>query len=221
MNCALNQQFYFKTFLIALLSFLLLFSISCGKTPAEPEVVEVSEDFTESVPTATGNPATDLTNAYYRGTLSLTSHSANATSGVTKEEVENDILSQGDMILYLNITNNNLILSELYRRDIDESGLTDEQVQNNLEMNLYGGYPLQVLKSDSKYSVSDAFGSISNYGHIGKFYIEFTISGDNMSITYIDALSRDSVVDGVNYKYSYKTTYEGTLTNYTPTSSGS
>ena len=102
-----------------------MFSISCGKTPAEPEVVEVSEDFTESVPTATGNPATDLTNAYYRGTLSLTSHSVNATSGVTKEEVENDILSQGDMILYLNITNNNLILSELYRRDIDESGLTD------------------------------------------------------------------------------------------------
>ena len=72
-NCALNQQFYFKTFLITLLSFLLLFSISCGKTPAEPEGVEVSEDFTESVPTATGNPATDLTNAYYRGTLSLTS----------------------------------------------------------------------------------------------------------------------------------------------------
>ena len=76
-----------------------------------------------------------------------------------------------------------------------------------------------MLKSGSKYSVSKVYGS--NYdGSIekAKSYIEFTISGDNISITYISGVSVDYVdeVDGVNYKYSYKTTYEGTLTKYIP-----
>ena len=213
MNCALNQQFYFKTFLITLLSFLLLFSISCKKNPTEPE----SEDLTATIPTATGDPATDLTDAYYRGTLSLTSHSVNATSGVTKEELENDILSQGDMTLYLNITNNNLKYEHYYSSEVE--GLNAEQVQQTIERMLNSSAAVQLLKSGSKYSVSefvdDGFNKI-------KVYIEFTISGDNISITYIYGISTDVVddVDGTNYKYSYKTTYEGTLTNYTPTSSG-
>ena len=218
MNCALNQQFYFKTFLITLLSFLLLFSISCGETPAEPEVAEVSEDFTESVPTATGNPATDLTDAYYRGTLSLTSHSANATSGVTKEELENDITSRGDMRFLLNITNNNLKWASYYSNDVWSS--TDEEVSTYLEYDLRNSLEYQVLKSGSKYSVSKVYDGRSNYGYIEKYYIEFTISGDSISITYIEGFSMDKVVDGISNKYSYKTTYEGTLTNYTPTSSG-
>ena len=213
MNCALNQQFYFKTFLITLLSFLLLFSISCGETPAEPEVAEVSEDLTATIPTATGDPATDLTDAYYRGTISLTSHSVNATSGVTKEELENDITNGGDMIVYLNITNNNLTRAE-YSSEF--GGVTDEQAQQSLEK----GVPVQLLKSGSKYSVSEVYDG-SNYGYINKLYIEFTISGDSIFITYIVGLSMDNVEDGVNYKYSYKTTYEGTLTKYTPTTSGS
>ena len=219
MNCALNQQFYFKTFLIALLSFLLLFSISCGKTPAEPEVVEVSEDFTESVPTATGDPATDLTNAYYGGSLSLTSHSANATSGITKEELENNILSLGNKIFLLNITNNNLKWASYYSSEVE--GLPDEEVSTYLERDLGYSVESQVLKSGSKYSVSKVYdGGNYTVGYTNKLYIEFTISGDNISITYIDALSRDYELDGTNYKFSYKTTYEGTLTNYTPTSSG-
>ena len=62
----------------------------------------------------------------------------------------------------------------------------------------------------------------SNYGYINKLYIEFTISGDNISITYIVGLSTDNVGDdGVIYKYSYKATYEGTLTKYTPTTTTS
>ena len=218
MNCALNQQFYFKTFLIALLSFLLLFSISCKKNPTEPEGGEASEDLTATIPTATGDPATDLTDAYYRGTLSLTSHSVNATSGVTKEELENDILSQGDMTLYLNITNNNLKYEHYYSSEVE--GLNAEQVQQTIERMLNSSAAVQLLKSGSKYSVSefvdDGFNKI-------KVYIEFTISGDNISITYIYGISTDVVddVDGTNYKYSYKTTYEGTLTKYTPTTSGS
>ena len=216
MNCALNQQFYFKTFLIALLSFLLLFSISCGETPAEPEVAEVSEDFTESVPTATGDPATDLTDAYYRGTLSLTSYD---TSGTTKEELENNILSLGNKIFLLNITNNNLKWASYYSSEVE--GLPDEEVSTYLERDLGYSVESQVLKSGSKYSVSKVYdGGNYTVGYTNKLYIEFTISGDNISITYIDALSRDYELDGTNYKFSYKTTYEGTLTNYTPTSSG-
>ena len=215
MNCALNQQFYFKTFLITLLSFLLLFSISCGKNPAEPEGGETSEDLTATIPTATGDPATDLTDAYYRGTLSLTSHSINATSGITKEELENSILSSSNMAFYLNITNNNLTWADYHISEFEV--VTDEQVQQSLESRV----PVQLLKSGSKYSVSEVADYSSDDGYISKLYIEFTISGDNILITYIYGVSADYVVDGVNYKYSYKTTYEGTLTNYTPTSSGS
>ena len=185
-------------------------SVSCGKNPAEPDG-GVSEDLTATIPTATGDPATDLANAYYRGTLSLTSHSVNATSGVTKEELENDILSQGDMTLYLNITNNNLKWA-YYSSEVE--GLNPEQVQQSIN----SSDAVQLLKSGSKYSVSVALDYSSNGGYIEKLYIEFTISGDNISITYIYGLSVDYVdeVDGVNYKYSYKTTYEGTLTKYTP-----
>ena len=211
MNCALNQQFYFKTFLITLLSFLLLFSISCKKNPTEPE----SEDLTATIPTATGDPATDLTDAYYRGTLSLTSHSVNATSGVTKEELENSILSSSNMAFYLNITNNNLTWADYH---IDEfEVVTDEQVQQSLESRV----PVQLLKSGSKYSVSEVGDYSIDDGYINKLYIEFTISGDNILITYIYGVSVDNVEDGVNYKYSYKTTYDGTLTKYTPATSGS
>ncbi|WP_161976197.1 hypothetical protein, partial [Brachyspira catarrhinii] len=163
--------------------------------------------------TATGDPATDLTDAYYKGALSLTSHSVNATSGITKEELENAITNGGDMIIYLNITNNNLTRAE-YSSEF--GGVTDEQAQQSLE----SGVPVQLLKSGSKYSVSEVYDG-SNYGYINKLYIEFTISGDNISITYIVGLSVDNVEDGVNYKYSYKTTYEGTLTKYTPATSGS
>ena len=177
MNCALNQQFYFKTFLIALLSFLLLFSISCKKNPTEPE----SEDLTATIPTATGDPATDLTDAYYKGTLSLTSHSVNATSGVTKEELENDILSQGNKILYLNITNNNLKYEYYYSSEVE--GFNDEQVQQTIERMLNSSAAVQLLKSGSKYSVSKVYDGY-------KDYIEFTISGDNISITYIWICSR-------------------------------
>lgn len=215
MNCALNQQFSFKTFLITLLSFLLLFSISCKKNPAEPE----SEDLTATIPTATGDPATDLTDAYYKGTLSLKSYNTSATSGVTKEELENSILSGGDMIVYLNITNNNLKwVGEPYFE-----GYTNEQAQQSFESILRNSEATPVLKSGSKYSVSEvADYSSDGYININKSYIEFTISGDNISITYIVGLSTDNVGDdGVNYKYSYKTTYGGTLTKYTPAASGS
>ncbi|WP_161976112.1 hypothetical protein, partial [Brachyspira catarrhinii] len=181
---------------------------------------EVSEDFTESVPTATGDPATDLmTNAYYRGALSLTSHSANATSGTTKEDLENDILSQGDMIFLLNITNNNLKWASYYSNEVWTS--TDEEVSTYLEGDLRNSLEYQVLKSGSKYSVNKVYdGGIYTVGYTSKSYIEFTISGDNISITCIEGFSWDNVADGGNYKFSYKTTYEGTLTNYTPTTPG-
>ena len=191
----------------------MVLSVSCGKNPAEPE----SEDLTATIPTATGDPATDLTDAYYKGTLSLKSYNTSATSGVTKEELENSILSSGDIIVYLNITNNNLKwVEEPYFE-----GYTNEQAQQSFESALRNSDAVQLLKSGSKYSVSEVADYSSNGGYINKLYREFTISGDNISITYIVGLSTDNVGDdGVNYKYSYKTTYEGTLTKYTPTTSG-
>ena len=177
---------------------------------------------TATIPTATGDPATDLTDAYYRGTLSLTSHSANATSGITKEELENSILSSGGIIVYLNITNNQL---KFVSEDSNNVGsASSEHVQSILESELEKSEATPVLKSGSKYSVSELYDGSngSNYGYINKLYIEFTISGDNISITYIVGLSTDYVGDdGVNYKYSYKATYEGTLTKYTPTTTTS
>ena len=116
----------------------------------------------------------------------------------------------------MNITNNNL-------KWVDEpyfEGFTNEQAQQSFESALRKSDAVQLLKSGSKYSVSELYDG-SNYGYINKLYREFTISGDNISITYIVGLSTDNVGDdGVNYKYSYKTTYEGTLTKYTPTTSG-
>ncbi|WP_161976087.1 hypothetical protein, partial [Brachyspira catarrhinii] len=129
--------------------------------------------------TATGDPATDLTDAYYKGAISLTSHSVNATSGITKEELENSILSSSNMAFYLNITNNNLTWADYH---IDEfEVVTDEQVQQSLESRV----PVQLLKSGSKYSVSEVADYSSDEGYINKLYIEFTISGDNILITYI------------------------------------
>ena len=177
----------------------MVLSVSCGKNPTEPE----SEDLTATIPTATGDPATDLTDAYYKGTLSLKSYNTSATSGITKEELDNSISSERDMIVYLNITNNQL------------------KFVSGLESELEKSDAVQLFKSGSKYSVSEVLDYSSNGGYINKLYIEFTISGDNISITYIVGLSTDNVGDdGVNYKYSYKTTYEGTLTKYTPTTSG-
>ena len=200
--------------IIMLLSFIILFAISCKN---DDKTGGVSEDLTATIPTATGDPATDLTDAYYRGTLSLTSYDTSATSGITKEELENSILSSGDIIVYLNITNNNLKwVEEPYFEDY-----TNEQAQQSFESKLISSDAVQLLKSGSKYSVSEVADYSSNGGYINKLYIEFTISGDNISITYIVGLSTDNVGDdGVNYKYSYKTTYKGTLTKYTPTTSG-
>ena len=191
-------------------------SISCKN---EDKTGGVSEDLTVTIPTATGDPATDLTDAYYRGTLSLKSRSVNATSGITKEELENSI--SGDIIVYLNITNNNLKwVEEPYFE-----GYTNEQAQQSFESMLRDSEAVQLLKSGSKYSVSELYDGSngSNYVYINKLYREFTISGDNISITYIVGLSTDYVGedDGVIYKYSYKATYEGTLTKYTPTTTTS
>ena len=191
-------------------------SISCKN---EDKTGGVSEDLTVTIPTATGDPATDLTDAYYRGTISLTSYNTSATSGITKEELDNSISSGGDRIVYLNITNNQL---KFVSEDSNNVGsASSEHVQSILESELEKSEATPVLKSGSKYSVSELYDG-SNYGYINKLYIEFTISGDKISITYIVGLSTDNVGDdGVNYKYSYKTTYEGTLTKYTPTTTTS
>ena len=149
-----------KTILIAVLSFMLLFSVSCKN-----EDKTGGEDY--SVPTATGDPATDLTDGNYTGTLNRT-----AQVGSTTEDMPT---IDG---FYLNIAGNKA-----------ESGQLGALVNAD------------ILKSGSEYS---AYGESNEEGLITKEYIKFTVSGDNITITYIVAVS----ANGQNYKL----TYEGTLT---------
>ena len=157
-----------KTILIAVLSFMLLFSISCKNE----DKTGGGEDY--SVPTATGDPATDLTDGNYTGTLTRT-----AQVGSTTEDMPT---IDG---FYLNIAGNKA-----------ESGQLGALVNAD------------ILKSGSEYS---AYGESNEEGLITKEYIKFTVSGDNITITYIVAVS----ANGQNYKL----TYEGTLTKDTSTGS--
>ena len=120
-----------------------------------------------SVPTATGDPATDLTDANYTGTLNRTAQVGSPTEDMPTIDG-----------FYLNITGNKA-----------ESGQLGALAN------------VQVLKSGSEYS---AYGESNEEGLSVKEYIKFTISGDNVTITYIAAAS----ANGQNYKL----TYEGTLT---------
>ena len=157
-----------KTILIAVLSFMLLFSISCKNE----DKTGGGEDY--SVPTATGDIATDLTDGNYTGTLNQT-----AQVGSTTEDMPT---IDG---FYLTITSNKA-----------KSGLLGALVNAD------------ILKSGSEYS---AYGESNEEGLITKEYIKFTVSGDNITITYIVAVS----ADGQNYKL----TYEGTLTKDTSAAS--
>ena len=157
-----------KTILIAVLSFMLLFSVSCKNE----DKTGGGEDY--SVPTATGDIATDLTDGNYTGTLNQT-----AQVGSTTEDMPT---IDG---FYLTITSNKA-----------KSGLLGALVNAD------------ILKSGSEYS---AYGESNEEGLITKEYIKFTVSGDNITITYIVAVS----ANGQNYKL----TYEGTLTKDTSTGS--
>ena len=144
-----------------LLSFIILFSISCKNN----DKTGSGDDY--SVPTATGDPATDLTDGNYTGTLKRTAQVGSPT--------EDQPTLDG---FYLNITGNKA-----------ESGQLGALVN------------AQILKSGSEYS---AYGESNEEGLITKEYIKFTVSGNDITITYIAAAS----ANGQNYKL----TYEGTLT---------
>ena len=149
-----------KQIIIMLLSFIILFAISCKNN----DKTGSRDDY--SVPTATGDPATDLTDGNYTGTLNRTAQVGSPT--------EDQPTIDG---FYLKITANKA-----------ESG-TMGALAN-----------VQVLKSGTEYS---AYGESNEEGLITKEYIKFTVSGDNVTITYIVAVS----ANGQNYKL----TYEGTL----------
>ena len=158
-----------KTILIAVLSFMLLFSVSCKNE----DKTGGGEDY--SVPTATGDPATDLTDGNYTGTLTRTAQVGSPTEDMPTIDG-----------FYLTITGGSKA----------ESGTLGALANAD------------ILKSGSEYS---AYGESNEGGLITKEYIKFTISGDNITITYIVAVS----ADGQNYKL----TYEGTLTKDTSAAS--
>ena len=149
-----------KQIIIMLLSFIILFSISCKNN----DKTGSGDDY--SVPKATGDPATDLTDGNYTGTLNRTAQVGSPT--------EDQPTING---FYLNIASNKA-----------ESGQLGALVN------------AQVLKSGSEYS---AYGESNEEGLSVKEYIKFTVSGNNITITYIVAAS----ANGQNYKL----TYEGTL----------
>ena len=173
--------------------------ISCGKNPSEPGTEGNSG--ADSVPNFTGDPATDLPNGYYRGTLSYKSHNISEFSvdGQTKEDTEQDIMS-GIPLFYLKIDNNILKCSEYSEQEME----TAEGIQ--------------ALKSGSEYGATISYETNDEDGNIkDKRTIRFTISDNTISITYIKGQS----VDATGIKYSYDATYEGTLTKYTPTTTPS
>ena len=171
--------------------------IGCGKNPAEPGTE--GNGGPDSVPTFTGDPATDLPAGYYSGTLSRKSY--NISEG-NKEEIAQNIPSEGTF--YLKIANNKLKWEKENEQNIE---LAEEK---------------EALKSGSEYGatilneVNGENGGVK-YKNTAKETVKFTISGDTISITYILGASLVSSTDN----YSYDVTYEGTLTKYTPTTTPS
>ena len=91
-----------KTILIAVLSFMLLFSVSCKN---EDKTGGGGSGGDYSVPTATGDPATDLTDGNYTGTLNRTA-----------QEGDPDYGNQGTTFndFTLSIANNSLTVTSLF-----------------------------------------------------------------------------------------------------------
>ena len=128
---------------------------------------------------------------------------------MTKEQfVEQQEITK-DKTFYLKIANNKLKWGE-HELEI-ESDTTIEK---------------EALKSGSEYGATIEDGQINEQGsYKERKTIKFTISGDTISITYIEGQSADmnvEVDDDGNTTYaklSYDATYEGTLDKYTPTGS--
>ena len=171
-----------------------------------------NDDGVDSVPTFTGNPATDLPNGYYKGTLSCKSHNiynfvitTGTSLGMTKEEFEREITN--DTEFYLKINNN------ILRWEQSEDIIEYEYTWKNKE----------ALKSDSEYGATILDIKIGEQiSGKTKETIRFTISGDTISITHILGESVATMIGkNIDYKYSIVATYEGTLTKYTPTTTPS
>ncbi|WP_432632248.1 hypothetical protein [Brachyspira sp.] len=193
------KQFFTYLVVGALVSALF---ISCGKNPAEPGTEGNSG--ADAVPTFTGDPATDLPNGYYSGTIYHKSHNISefSVAGGNREETERDLMNDG--LFYLKIANNKLKWEKENEQNIE---LAEEK---------------EALKSGSEYGatildeMNGEDGGVK-YKNTAKETVKFTISGDTISITYILGASLVSSTDN----YSYDATYEGTLTNYTPTTTPS
>ena len=190
---------------------MLLFFISCSaedKTGGDD-----NSGGADSVPTFTGDPATDLENGYYKGTLSYKSHHISDEfiyGEMTKETFIEQMEFTSDKKFCLKIYNNKLKWGE-----------------NELEIEHPDTIEKEALKSGSEYgaTISEELNNNEEGSAKDRKTIKFTISsdGNTISITYIVGQSADmkQVDDGdgnkVDVKYSYDATYEGTLTKYTPT----
>ena len=160
-----------------------------------------------SVPIFTGEPSTDLPDCYYKGNLSRKSYNIYKLDYpfMTKEAFEAAHLTV-DTLFELNINNN-----KLKWEGYIENAEGKEALKSGLE------YGATIVSKEN-----DEYGSVNQTETI-----KFTISNDNISITYIFGTSVDvsgveyeETGEKISYKFSYDVTYEGTLTkseNPTPT----
>ena len=152
-----------KQIIIMLLSFIILFAISCKND-------DKTGSSGYSVPKATGNKATDLTaQAEYSGTLNRTAHEGSDT-GLTSMEfgllIENNKVYGG--------------LLGAFAGGVDEPFPGTQVYKSGSEYSAY-----------SSYNATDTSVSYVDDGNV-KEYIKFTISGDTINvIEYIASTTYD------------------------------
>ena len=206
-----------KKILTIILSISLLFAISCGDRPTGSNPVS-ADALISSIPEAKGQPATDLENATYKGTIPIDINNSDATdnfvknSGMSKEQLI-EMMKTETIELSLTIADNKITLIQI--------------ITSGGEGKILNG--VQPLKEGEKYSYKLSDKNVSPFEGGKKLnmeyitYIEFTKSGNDITFTYTTAFSYEGDMPsgedesgkptGYIYvsDYGYKETYTGKL----------
>ena len=179
-----------KTILIAVLSFMLLFSISCKN---EDKTGGGSGDY--DIPTVSGDPVSDFTLAVYNGDFTRTKLE------VSPENSENSAMAEGvfpatyanDPAQYqaagLSITDANKItvsapMSTIVEAPAYKSG-NDYTARVDID-NTDGNEDSATMKSYVKFTISGDTVNVTEY------VVAMTINGVNMRATYTATLTKDA-----------------------------
>ena len=174
----LNIKKNFSYIVVAALVLVLFVSCKSKVAPEDPE----SQDF--SVPTATGDNATDLTDGIYEGSLNRESY---VVKGISDADAQKEIPATEKLTLEIR---GNKIINGILFGEITEA---------------------QIKKSGSEYSAS---GETSNaFGANMKEYIKFTVSEDKQTITVIEYIVVGTQ-DEKSFKGTYAGTLTNQTTVY-------